>query len=209
MEHWAYYTDDDEYTKKEPERDASQTQYSVEMERKSADSRKPHIPEAAAVTNAPDDPSWANLEPHPENARPPPRMDPPAMHFTFAPEPPFDKLPGTHEQPDEDEDYQDPRLPPGVIDITEDLRRRHRERQKEADWAQQLLVRFGLASAGPQNRPTHRNEPLPRYNARGETTRNGERKAHGPPPSANSDVRRPSEPNGNMACSSLNRLVLA
>ena len=102
MEHWAYYTDDDEYPKKETARDASQTQHSVEMERKSADSRKPHTPEAAAVTNAPGDPSWANLEPHPENARPPPRMDPPAMPFTFTPEPPFDKFPGAPEQPKEE-----------------------------------------------------------------------------------------------------------
>ena len=164
MEHWAYYTDDDEYPKKESERDAPQTQHSAAMEHKSADSSKPHIPEAEAVTNAPGDPSWANLEPHPENARPPPRMDPPDMNFTFVPEPPFDKLPWTPEQPDETEDYQDPRLPPGVIDITEELRRRHRERQKQSDWAQQVLVKCGLASAGPQNRPAHRNEPLPWYN---------------------------------------------
>ena len=73
MEHWAYHTDDDEHPKKESGRDASQTQQSAAMEHTSADFSKPHQTEAAAITNAPGDPSWANLEPHPENARPPPR----------------------------------------------------------------------------------------------------------------------------------------
>ena len=87
MDHWSYYTDDDEPTKKESPCDAPQTQSMMGMERTSADFRKPHPTVAAAISNAPDDPSWADLEPHPENARPPPRMDPPAAKFSFAPMP--------------------------------------------------------------------------------------------------------------------------
>ena len=147
------------------------------MERRSADSSKPHTTEAAAVTNAPGDPSWAQLEPHPENARPPPRMDPPDLKFTFTPE----KIEWTPETADETEDYQDPRLPPGVIDISEELRWRHRERQRQSEWAKQVLARSGWSSAGPMQGPDRRNEPPPWYAAREEITRNYERKAHGPP----------------------------
>ena len=127
------------------------------MERSSADSSKPHTTEAAAVTNAPGDPSWAQLEPHPENARPPPQMDPPDLKFTFTPE----KIEWTPETADETEDYQDPRLPPGVIDISEELRWRHRERQRQSDWAKQVLARSGWSSAGPMQGPDRRNEPPP------------------------------------------------
>ena len=149
MEHWAYGTDDDEPPKKESDRDASSTQQHAEKKRRSADSSKPNTHDDEAVTNAPGDPSWARLEPHPENARPPPQMDPPNLQFTFAPA----AVEWTPKTADEDDSYQDPRLPPGVIDISEELRWRHRERQRQSEWAQQLLARSGLFSAGPLRGP--------------------------------------------------------
>ena len=193
MDHWAYFTDDDEQPKKETVRDATQTQYTEDVERTSACFWKPHPTVAAAITNAPEDPSWANLKPHPENARPPPTMDPPAKPFRFAPP---GKAKATEELSDED-DYRNPSWPPGVIDISGSLRRRHRERQKEADWAQQLLVRFGLASAGTQSQPASREEPLPWNDAREETTRNGARKGYSPLPSTIAHVGGRAVTNGN------------
>ena len=55
------------------------------MERRSADSPNPDIRDEGAVTNAQGDPSWARLTPHPENARPPPYLDPPQQQFEPAP----------------------------------------------------------------------------------------------------------------------------
>ena len=113
MEHWVYGTDDDEPPNKECSWcDDASKQHHAELKRTCAESSKPDTSDDAAVTNAPGDPSWARLEPHPENARPPPQMDPPNLQFTFAPE----KVEWTPETADEDESYQDPRLPPGVIE---------------------------------------------------------------------------------------------
>ena len=193
MDHWSYYTDDDEPTKKESPCDAPQTQSMMGMERTSADFRKPHPTVAAAISNAPDDPSWADLEPHPENARPPPRMDPPAAKFSFAP---MQHGSTAAEQTSDDEDYRNPNWPPGVIDISEHLRRRHKERLRVAKWAQ-LQVKPGTASANQQSQPLRREEPTPCDDARERTTRNCERKDPRPLPSANSDVWRREEPHGN------------
>ena len=184
MDHWAYSTDDDEHPKKETARDATQTQYTDDLERTSACFWRPHPTVAAAVTNAPDDPSWAKLQPHPENARPPPTMDPPAKKFSFAPAGQSKAAPDLND----DDDYRNPSWPPGVIDISEHLRRRHHERQHKAAWAKQQPVKAGQLSAGTQKQPAHREEPLPWDKGREETTRNDARKGHGPLPSIIADV---------------------
>ena len=80
--------------------------------------------EGESVTNAQDDPSWAQLRPHPENASPPPYMDPPRQQQPSAPaanewHPEFEAEFFT---------FQDPSLPPGVIDISAELRWRHAEK---------------------------------------------------------------------------------
>ena len=131
MEHWVYGTDDDEPPNKECSWcDDASKQHHAELKRTCAESSKPDTSDDAAVTNAPGDPSWARLEPHPENARPPPYMDPPQQHFTFAPA----AVEWTPETAEDDYSYQDPSLPPGVIDISAELRWRFRERQRQRMW---------------------------------------------------------------------------
>ena len=189
MEHWVYGTDDDEPPNKECWRDDASKQHHAAMKRTSADSRKPDTCDDKALTNAPGDPSWAQLEPHPENARPPPHMEPPKQQSSFAPA----AVDWPQEATDDDNSYQDPRLPPGVIDISEELRWRHRERQRQSEWAQRLLARSGLFGAGPMRGPLRPNEPPPWRAAREETTRNHERKANRPPYDAQRTNGRPEE----------------
>ena len=69
MEHWVYGTDDDEPPNKECWSGDASKQYHAALKRTSAESSKPDTTDAAAVTNAPGDPSWAQLEPHPEKAK--------------------------------------------------------------------------------------------------------------------------------------------
>ena len=192
MDHWSYNTDDDEPQSTKKTRDAHQDQCSEELERTSACFWKPHPTVAAAITNAPDDPSWANLRPHPENARPPPRMDPPAAPFSFAPKPHGNTA---AEQTSDDEDYRNPNWPPGVVDISEHLRRRHKERLRVAKWAQ-LQVKTGTASANQQRQPERREEPTPWEDPRVRTTRNDERKDPQPLPYADPNGWRREEANG-------------
>ena len=146
MDHWAaYHTDDDEPLKKESCSGDATKQQEAALKRTSADCSKTDRAGAAAVTNAPGDPSWWRLVPDPGNARPLPRTDPQKQHCGFAPELEEGEL-----KPAEDDDsFQDPRLPPGVIDISEELRWRHRERQRQSKWAKNVLARSGWLSAGP------------------------------------------------------------
>ena len=95
--------------------------------------------------------------------------------------------------PGDDGSYQDPRLPPGVIDISEELRWRHRERQRLNEWARSVLVKSGVISAGTQNRPERSSEPPPQDAARDETTRNCMMKVFGPPSHERTKVSTPKE----------------
>ena len=92
MEHWAYLTDDDEPPKKETSSGAFTFQQPAAKERRSADCSRTDKTDAAAVTNAPGDPSWWQMVPSPENATPLPRTDTPDPQFRFAPE----KVEATH-----------------------------------------------------------------------------------------------------------------
>ena len=139
MNHWAYHTDDDEYPNKESYPGDAAKQHQAALQRTDADCSKPGTTAAKAVTNAPGDPSWWRLVPHPENARPLPRSDPQKQQCGFAPE----MEEGELKPADDDDSYQDPRLPPGVIDISEELRWRHRERQRQSEWAKNVLARSG------------------------------------------------------------------
>ena len=116
MDHWAYHTDDDEPTKKETTSGAFTFQQPDAKERRSADCSRTDTTVAAAVTNAPGDPSWWQMVPPPEKATPLPRTGAPDQPFTFTPE----SVTWTQEATDDEDTYQDPRLPPGVIDISEE-----------------------------------------------------------------------------------------
>ena len=118
MNHWAYHTDDDEHPCKEScSADATKQQHAV-LQRTGADCSKSGETAPNAVTNAPGDPSWWQLVPSPENAQPLPRIYQHKQPVGCAPD--FEK--GELLPPDDDGSYQDPRLPPGVVDISEELR---------------------------------------------------------------------------------------
>ena len=153
----------------------SKAEHHAAMERSSAASPPADARTEEAVTNAPNDPSWARLRPHPENARPPPFMDPPMQHNASAPA----AIEWTPETGEDDYSYQDPSLTPGVINISAELRWRHRERQRQSIWAKQQGQGSAHWCAGPMSGPERRNEAPPWYAAREETTRNYVRKAHG------------------------------
>ena len=189
MEHWAYLTDDDEPPKKETSSAASTLQHPAANERRNADVPNPAERDERPGTSAQGGQSWPRIEPHPENARPPPYLDPPKQQLPSAPAP----WNWTPEMGDEAYRHQDPSLPPGVIDISEELRWRHRQRQRQSEWANELLVRSGILSAGPTRRPERHNEASPWYAAREETTRNQTRKAHGPPYALRMTDMRPTE----------------
>ena len=159
MEHWVYGTDDDEPPKKETSCGAFTFQQPATMERRSADPPNQDTRDERAVTNAQGDQSWARLEPHPENARPPAYLDPPQQQIPPAPA----AWDWTPEMGDEAYQHQNPSLPPGVIDILAELRWRHRERQRQSNWAKNLLARSGHFSAGPIRRLERRNEAPPWY----------------------------------------------
>ena len=124
--------------------------------------------------------------PSPENAQPLPRTAYQKQPIGCAP----DIEEGELLPPNDDDSYQDPRVPPGVVDISEELRWRHRERQRLNEWARSVLARSGWPGASPMQTPDRRNEPPPRHAAREETTRNCMRKVHGPPSHARSNEMR-------------------
>ena len=126
MDHWAYHTDDDEHPNKESRPANATKRHHTALAQSSADCSKTGTTTPRAVTNAPGDPSWWQFVPSPEKAQPLPSTYQHKQPAGCAPD--FEE--GELLPPDDDGSYQDPRLPPGVIDISEELRWRHRERQR-------------------------------------------------------------------------------
>ena len=186
MEHWAYGTDDDETHEDDSTRAYALKLHNQFLAQSSAGSSSGGSTTPCAVTNAPGDPSWWQLIPDPEKAQPLPR--------TYQHKQPAGCAPGLEEgeiQPQgHDDEYQDPKLPPGVIDISEELRGQHREKQRYDEWARSVIVKCLAMSAGTQQDPEHGSEPPPRDAARDKTTRDGMRKVHGPPSRDRNDVQR-------------------
>ena len=185
MEHWSYGTDDDET------HEASTRAYEWKLQKhlqaqSSAGSSSGGSTTPCAVTNAPGDQSWWQLVPDPQKAQPLPR--------TYQHKQPAGCAPGLEEgeiqTQGHDDEGQDPKLPPGVIDISEELRERHRERQRDDQWARSVIVKCLALGAGTQQGPIHNSESLPSDATRGNTTRNDARNAHGPPARDRNDVQR-------------------
>ena len=185
MEHWAYGTDDDETPEDETTRAYAQKLQSQFLEQQSADSSSGGSTTPCAVTNAPGDHSWWQLVPDPKRAQP--------LPSTFQHKQPPGCAPGLEEgeimpQGDEDE-YQDPKLPPGVIDISEELRWRHREKKRLDEWARSVIVKCCTMGAGTEMGPKQSNEPPPRDAAHERTTRNHRIEAPGQPSRDRNDGR--------------------
>ena len=177
MEHWAYRTDDDELPEKECTPATESKLHQLQLAQFSADSSSGGSTTPCAVTNAPGDQSWWEFVPDPANAQPLPSR--------YQHDQPPGCAPGLEEgellPPGEDEEDQDPRLPPGIVDIAEELRWKHRAKQRLREWARAVIVRCGTMSAGTETGTEHRNEPPPRDAAREKTTRNYRMEAPGQP----------------------------
>ena len=185
MDHWAYRTDDDECPEKESAPASVTKLHHLHLAQFSAESSSGGSTTPCAVTNAPGDPSWWQFTTDPERAQP--------LPSTFQHKQPPGCAPDFEEgellPPGDDGADQDPRLPPGVVDIAEELRWKHREKQRLREWARSVLVKCGTISAGTETGTERRNEPPPSNAAREETTRNCRMKVFGPPSRNRNDVQ--------------------
>ena len=124
MEHWAYRTDDDETQEDESTRAYAKKLQTQLLAQTSADSSSGGSTAPCAATNAPGGPSWWELIPDPQRAQPLPRTYQHKQPAGCAPQ--WEE--GEITPVVDDGEYQDPRLPPGVVDIADELRWKHRQK---------------------------------------------------------------------------------
>ena len=186
MDHWAYRTDDDETQEDESTRAYAKKLQTQLLAQTSADSSSGGSTTPCAATNAPGDSSWWELIPDPQRAQPLPRTYQHKQPAGCAPQ--WEE--GEITPAVDDGEYQDPRLPPGVVDIADELRWRHRQKQHLREWARSVVARCATMSAGTEKGTARSSETPARVATREETTRNHSMEAHGPPFRRGSEVQR-------------------
>ena len=187
MDHWAYRTDDDEIPEKESTHAAESKLHQLQQAQMSADDSSGGSTTPCVATNAPGDRSWWALTPDPQKAQPLPRDYQHKQPAGCAPQ----IEDGEIVPAEDDGEYQDPRLPPGVIDITDELYWEHRRKRQLREWARAFVARCATVSADTENGNACSSETPARDTTREETTRNRSVEALGPPFRREGEIRRP------------------
>ena len=186
MDHWAYRTDDDESPEKETNPALTTKQHQLDWAQMSADSSSGGSTTPCVATNAPGDRSWWALTPDPQKAQPLPRDYQHKQPAGCAPQ----WEDGEIVPAEDDGEYQDPRLPPGVVDIADELYWEHRRKQRLREWARAFVARCATVSADTENGNARSSETPARDTTREETTRNHSTEALGLPFRREGEVRR-------------------